>query len=91
MRDGPERGLEMIEAIDGLDGYQPMHSARAELLRRLGRSEEAAAAYERALELAANPVERRYLERRLTQLASAVPFPHIPGKRNSGEWGQASE
>jgi RNA polymerase sigma-70 factor (ECF subfamily) len=67
MCEGPERGLELIEAIDGLDGYQPLHAARADLLRRLDRSEEAAAAYRRALELAANPVERRFLERRLDQ------------------------
>jgi RNA polymerase sigma-70 factor, ECF subfamily len=68
MRDGPERGLELIDAIEGLDGYQPLHSARAELLRRLGRDDEAAEACKRALELTANPVERRHLERRLAEL-----------------------
>jgi RNA polymerase sigma-70 factor (ECF subfamily) len=67
MRDSPQAGLELIEAIDGLDDYHPLHGARAELLRRLGRGEEAAAAYERALELTPNPVERRFLERRLAQ------------------------
>ncbi|HEU4735410.1 MAG TPA: RNA polymerase sigma factor [Solirubrobacterales bacterium] len=65
MRDGPAAGLELIAAIEGLDAYQQLHGARADLLRRLGRSEEAAAAYERALELTANPVERRFIERRL--------------------------
>ena len=65
MCEGPERGLELIEAIDGLGGYQPLHTARAELLRRLGRSGEAAESYRRALELTANPVERRFIERRL--------------------------
>jgi RNA polymerase sigma-70 factor (ECF subfamily) len=68
MRDGPAAGLALIEQIDGLDGYRPLHGARADLLQRLGRCEEAGAAYERALELATNPVERRFLERRLTNL-----------------------
>jgi RNA polymerase sigma-70 factor, ECF subfamily len=66
MSEGPERGLEMIEEIDGLDGYPQLHSARAELLRRLGREKEAESAYARAIELTSNEVERRYLERRLT-------------------------
>jgi RNA polymerase sigma-70 factor, ECF subfamily len=66
MRDGPERGLEMIDAIEGLHEYRQFHSARAELLRRLGRDGEAASAYARAIELTSNQVERRYLERRLT-------------------------
>jgi RNA polymerase sigma-70 factor, ECF subfamily len=68
MRDGPLAGLELIDAIDGLDGYHPLHAARADLLRRLGRNAEAANAYERALALAPNPVERRFLERRLDSL-----------------------
>jgi RNA polymerase sigma-70 factor, ECF subfamily len=65
MAEGPERGLALIDAIAGLDGYHLLHSARADLLRRLGRSQEARAAYERALALAVNPVEREFLERRL--------------------------
>jgi RNA polymerase sigma-70 factor, ECF subfamily len=68
MRDGPEVGLASIEAIEGLDDYHPLHGARADLLRRLGRDAEAAAAYERALALVPNPVERRFLERRLAEL-----------------------
>jgi RNA polymerase sigma-70 factor (ECF subfamily) len=68
MRDGPEAGLELIGAIEGLDDYQPLHAARADLLGRLGREDEAAGAYRRALELAANPVERRHLERRLAEI-----------------------
>jgi RNA polymerase sigma-70 factor (ECF subfamily) len=68
MRDGPQAGLGLIEAIDGLEEYHPLHGARADLLRRLGRDEEAAAAYRRALELAPNPVERRFLERQLDRL-----------------------
>jgi RNA polymerase sigma-70 factor, ECF subfamily len=68
MRDGPEAGLELIEAIDGLDDYHPRHAARADLLRRLGRDADAAASYERALSLDPNPVERRFIERRLASL-----------------------
>jgi RNA polymerase sigma-70 factor (ECF subfamily) len=67
-----ERGLELVDEIDGLHGYQFLHAARADLLRRLGRRDEAAAAYERALELAANEVEIRYLERRLAELAMRI-------------------
>jgi RNA polymerase sigma-70 factor, ECF subfamily len=70
MRDGPEAGLNLIEAIEGIDAYQPLHAARADLLRRADRYTEAAAAYRRALELATNPVERRYLERRLAEVAT---------------------
>jgi predicted RNA polymerase sigma factor len=64
----PERGLELVDAIDGLERYHLYHATRADLLRRLGRVEEAAAAYVRALDLAANPVERRFLERRLSEV-----------------------
>ena len=65
MCEGLGRGLELIEAIDGLDNYLPLHTTRADLLRRLDRTDEAAEAYGRALELAPNPVERRFIERRL--------------------------
>ncbi len=65
MDEGPQRGLELIDAIEGLDDYQRLHAARADLLRRLDREEEAAESYERALELTANAVERRFIERRL--------------------------
>jgi RNA polymerase sigma-70 factor (ECF subfamily) len=68
MRDGPQAGLELIEAIEGLDDYRQMHGARADLLTRLGRDQEAAEAYERALALDPNPVERRFLERRLNAM-----------------------
>jgi len=67
MCEGPQRGLELIEEIDGLDGYLPLHTARADLLRRLDRPREAAEAYRRALELEPNPGERRFVERRLAQ------------------------
>ena len=68
MADGPAAGLELIDRIDELDGYGPYHVARADLLWRL-ESPEAAPAYERAIELAANPVERAFLERRLAEVA----------------------
>jgi RNA polymerase sigma-70 factor, ECF subfamily len=67
MSEGPERGLELIDAIDGLDGYQPLHTTRADLLRRLGRDGEATKAYKQALKLTDNAVERRFIERRLAQ------------------------
>jgi RNA polymerase sigma-70 factor (ECF subfamily) len=68
MSAGPERGLALIDGLDGLDAYHLLHSARADLLRRLGRRDDAAASYRRALELATNPVERSFLERRLADL-----------------------
>jgi RNA polymerase sigma-70 factor (ECF subfamily) len=68
MADGPEQGLEQIDRIEGLDDYVQFHAARADLLRRLGRGDEAAAAYERALALAPDGPEKRYLTRRLEAL-----------------------
>jgi RNA polymerase sigma-70 factor (ECF subfamily) len=71
MAEGPERGLELIddpELAEQLDGYQPFWSARGDLLRRAGRTDDAREAYDRALELTTNPVERRFLERRLAEL-----------------------
>jgi len=65
MAEGPERGLKLIAAIESLDSYQPLHTARADLLRRLNREAEATESYRRALELTPNPVERRFIERRL--------------------------
>jgi RNA polymerase sigma-70 factor, ECF subfamily len=69
MANGPEDGLALLDRIEGLEEYHLLHSARADLLRRLGRDEESAAAYGRALELTTNPVERRFLARRLTEVA----------------------
>ena len=72
MRDGPAAGLELIDAImkrGGMEDYQLAHAARADLLRRLGRMNEARAAYERALALAKQEPERRFLIRRLAQLS----------------------
>jgi RNA polymerase sigma-70 factor (ECF subfamily) len=69
MAHGPPAGLALMDQLAAeLDNYHLFHSARADLLRRLGRREESAAAYERALALAENPVERAFLERRLVEL-----------------------
>jgi RNA polymerase sigma-70 factor (ECF subfamily) len=72
MRDGPAAGVAIIDAILGrgdLAEYALAHSARADLCRRLGRVDEARAAYERALALTKQEPERRFLERRLRALA----------------------
>ena len=71
MRDGPLAGLTLIDAIlarGDLADYFPVHSARADLCRRLGRRAEARASYERALGLTRLEPERRFLERRLGEL-----------------------
>jgi len=73
MSRGFEEGLELIEQIAAsgdLDSYYLYHAARADLLRRLRRNEEALAAYDRALRLSANGVERRYLRRRMAELSN---------------------
>jgi RNA polymerase sigma-70 factor (ECF subfamily) len=73
MRDGPAAGLRLIEAIldrGALQDYRLAHAARAELCRRLGRTEEARASFERALALARQEPERRFLERRLAELSN---------------------
>ncbi|MEU6316687.1 DUF6596 domain-containing protein [Streptomyces sp. NPDC047009] len=64
----PDEGLALIDRIDGLDRYHLLHAARADLLRRLGRTPEAASAYRRAHELATNPADRRFLAGRLHDL-----------------------
>ena len=71
MRDGPQVGLELVDAIlarGELGDFRLAHAARADLCRRLGRREDARAAYRRALQLARQLPERRFLERRLTEL-----------------------
>ena len=68
MERGPEAGLELIDAIEGLDRYAPFHVSRADLLQRLGRDAEAVDAYRRGLELSTNPVQRAFLERRIEEL-----------------------
>ena len=71
MRDGPAAGLALIDALlarGDLAGYHLAHAARADLCRRLGRTADARASYERALSLAQQEPERRFLERRLAEL-----------------------
>ncbi|MPZ83274.1 MAG: RNA polymerase subunit sigma-24 [Actinophytocola sp.] len=68
MADGPAAGLALVEQIEGIDRYHLLHATRADLLRRLDRVEEAAAAYRRAHELATNPADRRFLAGRLLAL-----------------------
>jgi RNA polymerase sigma-70 factor (ECF subfamily) len=67
MAEGPETGLAAIDGIAGLDGYLHYHSARAGLLRRAGRLDEARRAYRRALDLGPGEAERRFLERELSR------------------------
>ncbi len=72
MRDGPAAGLALIDAIlarGDLADYHLAHAARADMCRRLGRKEEARSSYERALSLTRQEPERRFLERRLAELA----------------------
>jgi RNA polymerase sigma-70 factor (ECF subfamily) len=67
--DGPEVALAAVDRLgEGLDGYHAYQATRADLLRRLGRSQESRAAYERAIELAGNTAEIAYLTRRRDQL-----------------------
>jgi RNA polymerase sigma-70 factor (ECF subfamily) len=71
MRDGPAAGVDLIDGIlagGNLREYRLAHAARAELCRRLGRTAEARAAFQRALELTQQEPERRFLERRLAEL-----------------------
>jgi len=71
MAQGPEVGLEWMARIErsgALNGYHRLPAAQADLLRRLGRVAEARAAYRRALALVRHPAERRFLERRVTEL-----------------------
>jgi RNA polymerase sigma-70 factor, ECF subfamily len=71
MADGPEHGLALLQNIH-LPGYHLLPAARADLLRRLGRRKEAASAYREALKLVTNDAERRYLERRLSEVTGPV-------------------
>jgi RNA polymerase sigma-70 factor, ECF subfamily len=64
---GTEAGLALVDRLD-LDGYQYFHSTRADLLRRLGRADEARTEYRRALELAHTEPERRFLRRRVVEV-----------------------
>jgi RNA polymerase sigma-70 factor, ECF subfamily len=70
MAEGPDAGLALIEMLQGLESYHLLHAARADLLRRLERRDEAADAYRQALALVNGPAERSFLERRLAELTS---------------------
>jgi RNA polymerase sigma-70 factor, ECF subfamily len=75
MRDGPEAGLALIDAIlvrGDLVEYHLAHAARGDLCRRIGRTGEAITSYKRALELATQEPERRFIERRLEQLRASL-------------------
>ena len=76
MRDGPEAGLAIVDALlahGELGDYRFAHAARADLCRRLGRAAEARRAYRRALDLTQQASERRFLERRLAELGEENP------------------
>ena len=73
MADGPAAGLVLVDALaatGALDGYHLLPATRADLLRRLGRNDEAAQAYQEARELAGTDAERRYLTRRLAEVTA---------------------
>jgi RNA polymerase sigma-70 factor (ECF subfamily) len=80
--DGAEAGLAIVDGLADLDDYQYLHSTRGELLGRLGRTDEARAAYRRALELVHDDAERRLLERRLGELSD--PLSSTPRRRTDG-------
>jgi RNA polymerase sigma-70 factor (ECF subfamily) len=67
-RDGPAAGLDLVDAIDGLDGYPWWHATRAELQHRLGRAADARVAYERALALGMSDPQAGYLRGRMSRL-----------------------
>lgn len=72
MVEGPAAGLALMDSLNrDLDQYHLLHAARADLLRRMGSSAEAAGSYRRALSLVTNESERRYLERRLEEVQRA--------------------
>ena len=69
--EGPEAALALLGGLE-LDDYRYYHSTRADMLRRLGRADEARAAYTRALELTQPGPEQRFLERRLANIADST-------------------
>jgi len=74
MSEGPERGLELINELGlagALDNYYLLHAARADLFRRLGRTDAALHAYRKAVELAGNDIEKMFLRRRISELTSS--------------------
>jgi RNA polymerase sigma-70 factor, ECF subfamily len=89
MADGPDAGLRIVDALDArgeLSDYHLLAATRADLLRRLGRYDDAAVAYRRALDLAPADAARRYLTRRLTEVEEFTADPSRPasGCREEG-------
>jgi RNA polymerase sigma-70 factor (ECF subfamily) len=87
MAHGPAAGLERVDALaatGALDGYYLLPATRADLLRRIGRNDEAAESYRRALDLAVNEAERRYLAGRLEEMSSATGDEAAEGNRSTG-------
>jgi RNA polymerase sigma-70 factor, ECF subfamily len=79
--EGAEAGLRIVDQLSlDLEGFRYMYSTRAELLRRLGRTDEARDAYGRARELTGDGAERRFLERRLNGTGSSRPGPAALGQ-----------
>jgi RNA polymerase sigma-70 factor (ECF subfamily) len=79
--DGPEVALAAVDRLeDKLAGYHPYHATRADLLRRLGRSQQSRAAYDKAIELAGNTAETAYLTRRRDQLHDTADVRPLFGK-----------
>jgi RNA polymerase sigma-70 factor (ECF subfamily) len=77
MADGPQPALQLLDALaerGELDGHYLLHAARADMLRRLGRLDEAAGSYSRALSLVGSAGERRFLERRLRDVQACTPL-----------------
>ena len=88
--EGPDAGLSIVNALE-LDGYRYLHSTRAELLRRLGRTNEARDALERALTLTDDAAERRLLERKLAELdVSPGGIASLPATRTGPRRGPRS-
>jgi RNA polymerase sigma-70 factor (ECF subfamily) len=80
--DGPDAGLRIVNQL-GLDDFRYLHTTRAELLRRLGRIDEARDAYGRAQRLTDDGAERRFIERRLTELAAGRTGSEWPSSTSS--------
>lgn len=72
MARGPEAGLMLMDAVDGLEHYHLYHSTRGDLLRRVNRLDEAAEAYQRALDCVSNDAERAFLQRRLANVRDHI-------------------
>lgn len=82
--DGPDVALAIVESL-GLDGYHAWHATRADLLRRLGRSNDARVAYDAAIAASQNSAERAYLSRRRDQLSTTPGASGAGAERRSGD------